>query len=329
MRISGRTRVFAILGDPVGHSLSPAMQNAAFRALGLDAAYVALRCAADAVAGLMASLAAAGGGGNVTIPHKATAAHALTQPSPWVRAIDACNTFWGDEAGAEIHGDNTDIAGVLGALDALKVPAGPWLLAGTGGSARAVAAAARERGAALAVTSRDATGRRRSQPGQPRALGWRGRTRGVPGADQRDAARAAGQATPIRWHRRWHRERGAALDLVYRRGETEFVRRARARGLVAADGREVLVRQGAAAFMRWFPGATTAGGHHARRRECQPGLTFPGSHVRSSASCFPASASCAACPCRFANGTAWFVRSAARGGERCPRRGAPDVASRG
>lgn len=253
MKISGRTRIFAILGDPVGHSLSPAMQNAAFQALGLEAAYVPIRCAPEAVAGLMASLAAAGGGGNVTIPHKTTAVHGLTQPSAWVRAIDACNTFWGDESGPEVHGDNTDIAGVLGALDALKVPAGPWLLAGTGGSARAVAAAARERGVALAVTSRDA-GR------QATFAAWAADALGVAAAEP-SACRVLINATPLGLQ-----EEGAdpvapaiaphaaaVLDLVYRRGETEFVRRARARGLLAADGREVLVRQGAAAFTRWFP----------------------------------------------------------------------------
>jgi shikimate dehydrogenase len=229
------------------------MQNAAFRALGLEAAYVPLRCAADAIAGLMASFAAAGGGGNVTIPHKTTAAHALTQPSAWVRAIDACNTFWGEESGAGIHGDNTDIAGVLGALDALKVPAGPWLLAGTGGSARAVVAAARERGAALAVTSRDANR-------QAAFATWAAESLGVAAAEP-SACRVLINATPLGLQdgdddpvpAAVAPRAGAVLDLVYRRGETGFVRRARARGLIAADGREVLVRQGAAAFMRWFP----------------------------------------------------------------------------
>ena len=79
MEIRGATRVYALLGDPVAHSLSPALQNAAFRALGLDAVYVALRCEASALAALMASLVRQGGGGNVTIPHKAAAARALAR----------------------------------------------------------------------------------------------------------------------------------------------------------------------------------------------------------------------------------------------------------
>ncbi|MBK9693402.1 MAG: hypothetical protein IPO73_17250 [Gemmatimonadetes bacterium] len=68
--ISGRSRVFAILGDPVAHSLSPAMHNAAFHALGLEAVYVPLRAAAAEVPVLLHALARAGGGGNVTVPHK-------------------------------------------------------------------------------------------------------------------------------------------------------------------------------------------------------------------------------------------------------------------
>jgi shikimate dehydrogenase len=247
--------VFAILGDPVAHSLSPAMQNAAFRVLGLDAVYVPLRCSATDLPGLMTSLARAGGGGNVTIPHKAVAARSVGRPSAWVRAIDACNTFWSDGGGdAPVIGDNTDIEGILAALDRLQAPAGPWLLAGTGGSARAVAAAASERGATVAVTSRDAA----------RAAGfaaWAQEALGVRSAEPAHCrvlinatplGRGAGDPDPIPAGSA--PDAAVALDLVYARGETGWVRRARARGLVAADGREVLVRQGAAAFSRWFPG---------------------------------------------------------------------------
>ncbi|HSE51479.1 MAG TPA: hypothetical protein VLB00_04780, partial [Gemmatimonadales bacterium] len=65
MRIGGATRVYALLGDPVAHSLSPLMQNAAFTALGIDAVYVPLRCDARSVGPLMETLGRQGGGGNV------------------------------------------------------------------------------------------------------------------------------------------------------------------------------------------------------------------------------------------------------------------------
>ena len=70
MEIGANTRLLAILGDPVAHSLSPCMYNAAIRALGLDAAYVALHTPASAVATVLQALAAVGAAGNVTVPHK-------------------------------------------------------------------------------------------------------------------------------------------------------------------------------------------------------------------------------------------------------------------
>src|SRR5262245_4937226 len=96
------------------------MHNAAFRALGLDAVYVAIRPQSDEVASLMRALARAGGGGNVTIPHKEVAARAITQPSAAVGALGACNTFWGENG--QIHGDNTDVEGLLAALAQLDAP---------------------------------------------------------------------------------------------------------------------------------------------------------------------------------------------------------------
>ena len=92
--IDGSTRVFAVLGDPVAHSLSPAMQNAAFRVLGLRAVYVALRCAPRDLPGLMRALSRAGGGGNVTVPHKELAAQSVDRCRETVDRLGACNAFW-------------------------------------------------------------------------------------------------------------------------------------------------------------------------------------------------------------------------------------------
>jgi shikimate dehydrogenase len=248
--IGGSSRVFAILGDPVAHSLSPAMHNAAFRALGLDAVYVALRTVPTDVPDLMRALARAGGGGNVTVPHKEMAAQSVTQPSSRVSTLGACNTFWGD--GREIHGDNTDVDGVLDALRRLEAPATGWLIAGTGGGARAAVAGAIARGARVALHSRDAGRRRAFQE-------WTERQGGVViGPTQCEVII---NATPLGLHPGDHlpvaleEAPGArvAFDMVYARGETAWVRRMRQEGLQAADGRAMLVAQGAAAFRRWFP----------------------------------------------------------------------------
>jgi shikimate dehydrogenase len=252
MRVTARTRVFAILGDPVSHSLSPRMHNAAFAALGLDAVYIALREQAASVASLMRALAVNGGGGNVTIPHKSVAAKAVDTmrgPTP-----EACNTFWGEEG--RLIGDNTDVVGVrdtLVALGAGSATPARWLVIGTGGSAQAVAQAAADLGAALAVQSRSTE---RGGAFLEAAHGL-----GVAPADPKacqvvinctPAGLAAGDPLPIspaevpaaKW----------ALDLVYRPGETAWVKAMRAAGCAATDGREMLLRQGAAALERWFAG---------------------------------------------------------------------------
>jgi len=248
MRIGGATRVFALLGDPVAHSLSPAMHNAAFAALGLDAVYVALRCESAAVRPLMETLARQGGGGNVTIPHKEAAADVLDP----ARARSAVyNTFWGRDG--RLEGAETDSDGILAALRRLGAPGGDWCLIGTGGSARAALAAAKRSGAAVAVRSRT--------PGRAEAFAAAARDAGVP-LTESDACRVVINCTPLGL------SQGdpvpvplsdvpraeLALDLVYRKGETPWVHLMRAAGRRAADGREVLVEQGAVAFERWFPG---------------------------------------------------------------------------
>jgi shikimate dehydrogenase len=248
--ISASTRLFAVLGDPVAHSLSPVMHNAAFRVLGLDAVYVALRCGPDDVGPSMHALARAGGGGNVTVPYKAAAAAALSSATERVARLGASNTFWADGDG--VQGDNTDVEGILEALRPLNVPAGPWLVVGTGGSARAVAAAAAECGAALAVRSRDVE--------RGRAFGAWAAALGAPPAAAEDCVvcinatpLGLGAGDPLPLRRGDVPRARVALDLVYRRGETAWVRALRADGLRAADGRAMLVAQGAAAFRCWFP----------------------------------------------------------------------------
>jgi len=247
--ISGTTRVFALLGRPVAHSLSPRMHNAAFAAMGLDAVYVALDCGPESVASLIYALAGGGGGGNVTVPHKSVAASAVGR----MEGVpdDACNTFWGD-AGTVV-GANTDVEGVLGALETMGAKGRSWLIAGTGGSAIAVAAAAARSGASVAVRSR--SGERAAQ-----FLERAGRL-GAPPAEA-GACEVVINATPLGLASadplplppELAPAARFALDLVYAAGETPWVRAMRAVGVRAADGREALVRQGAAAFERWFPG---------------------------------------------------------------------------
>jgi shikimate dehydrogenase len=248
--IDGSTRVFAVLGDPVAHSLSPAMQNAAFRVLGLPAVYVALRCSPDDLPGLMHALTRAGGGGNVTVPHKELAARAVDRCRETVERLGACNAFW-DEDGSCV-GDNTDVPGLLAALDDLEAPPGGWLVIGTGGGARAAVGAALERGATVAVTSRSADRRRRFEEwvaGQGVRIVDPGSCTTIINTTPLGLGR--GDPLPLAVP-----PAGAsvALDMVYGRGGTPWTHAMRAAGLRTADGRTMLVAQGAAALERWFPG---------------------------------------------------------------------------
>ncbi len=248
MDIGGATRVYALLGDPVAHSLSPVMQNAAFRALGLNAVYVALRCTGESLDGVLDALLHQGGGGNVTIPHKEAAAALLARRSGY--HLPVCNTFWWEDGVA--RGAETDSEGIMKALTRLDAPEGPWGVIGTGGSARAAVFAARRAGVGVAVKSRS-TERADRMAGLAAGLG-------VPVAPL-ETCRVVINCTPLGLGEREPLPIAAdeipaarlALDLVYRPGETAWVRAMRAAGRCAADGREVLIEQGAAAFERWFP----------------------------------------------------------------------------
>lgn len=248
--LTGRVRVFAILGDPVLHSLSPLMYNAAFRALGLPATYVPVRCSARDLPGLLGGLARSGGGGNVTVPHKELAARLVQDASETAREVGACNTFW--RHADRVRGDNTDVEGVLAALGELGVAGGRWLVAGTGGGARAVVAAAKRAGASVAIRSRE--------PGRAEDFARWALERGVPAAEPASCevlvnatplGLRSGDAPPIPDEAA--PAASVALDLVYARGGTRWMQSCLERGLRAADGRTMLVAQGAGAFRRWFP----------------------------------------------------------------------------
>ena len=255
MEISAKTRVFTVIGDPVAHSLSPAMHNAAFRVLGLDAVYVALRVSADALSQVLAMQAATHGAGNVTVPHKEAVERSVTRKTDVCKRVGACNTFW-TEDGA-LMGDNTDVTGLKAALTRMGAPGkgARWLVIGTGGSARAAVAAAADWGATLLVRSRDSS-RAKSFAAWATGIGASAHA-----ADGRVEVDVAINATPLglAGHDPLPIDPNHipgvkhALDLVYGPGETRWVHALRQRGIQASDGREMLVQQGAAAFARFFP----------------------------------------------------------------------------
>lgn len=233
--------------------MSPLMQNAAIATLGLDAVYVALRVPSVGVPHVVRACESASIAGNVTIPHKLDVARLLIRLTDTAKTLEAVNTFWPD--GERLVGDNTDVGGILGATDRIEAD-GPWLLVGTGGSARAVAAAAKERDVTVVVRSRKAA-RAHAFVEWTRELGL-----DTCEVDDGRQVQTVINATPLGMKSDdpmpvpAERLEGAsaALDLVYARGSTAWIRDCRQRGLRASDGRTVLAAQGALAFERFFPG---------------------------------------------------------------------------
>ena len=258
---SSATRLIALLGNPVSHSVSPLFQNVAFEAAGVDGVYVALRCDAGAVPGLIVGIAGAGGGGNVTVPHKEAAAAAVQRRTEAVERTGACNTYWSE--GGAVWGDNTDVAGSARAIRALLggPPTGARvLLLGAGGAARAALAALADDGAAEVVlvnrTAERAAALVERFRGAPFRLSVAG-TGETPSGDFDLAINStslglhADDPPPlaVEWAGRIH----VGFDMAYRRGGTAWVRGLREAGVPAADGREMLLWQGVAAFERWWP----------------------------------------------------------------------------
>jgi len=258
--ITARTRVLSLLGDPVGHSASPVIQNAAFAAAGVDGVYVAVRCATEDLDGFMRGLARAGGGGNVTLPHKEKAAAILDIRSDAVRRTGACNTFWGDDRG-RLHGDNTDVEGFRRALTRFLEgsPRGiRALLLGAGGAARAALLGLLEEGAEEVLLFNRTAERARAVA--RRIGGERARVvpilRDLEGEEFDLVVNATsvglGPSDPSPLDLHVLNRAGAAMDLLYAADKTPFVAAADAAGIRATDGMEMLVQQGAASFERWW-----------------------------------------------------------------------------
>jgi shikimate dehydrogenase len=153
--VSGKTQVCGIIGDPIGHSLSPEMQNAAFRAEGLDYMYLPFRVKredlGDAISGIRALNLR---GLNVTIPHKVHVMSFLDEIDPLAAKIGAVNTIVNEKG--TLKGYNTDASGFMKALHAENIhPANKNItILGAGGAARSIAFILAEGGARLTILNR-------------------------------------------------------------------------------------------------------------------------------------------------------------------------------
>jgi shikimate dehydrogenase len=268
---------YLVVGFPVGHSLSPAMMNAAFRSRGLPAEYAAREILPEDWPGAMPALHAEGIEGiNVTVPHKEAALAGARSVSPEARAIGAANTLIRTPNGWLAH--NTDGPGLrawieeLGAAEAAQQEA---LVIGAGGSARAVVWALGELGC-----PRVRIANRTAQRAEKLARQFGATTRitvEAPGGPA-PAGGICVQCTslglraedPLPAEPALLREAALVLDLVY--PDTPLVRAVREAGGRAENGLGLLVHQGRLSFERWtgqLPDAeemAAACGEELRRR---------------------------------------------------------------
>lgn len=271
--ITGTTRLLGVIGDPVKHSLSPVMHNAAIAAMGLDYVYVALPVRSVDLGRAIAGFEAIGVVGfNLTIPHKQAILPYLSEVSELARAVGAVNTVWRTETGWV--GTNTDVAGFLAPLrsgDPGRGVGQDWsrvrvVVLGNGGAARAVVAGCRELGCGEIIV----VGRNPSRL-EAFAASWQGSRsadtlRVLPWDQMKGVLSEAGlivnttpmgmapavEASPLGTDEIAQIQPGAiAYDLIYVPRPTAFLQQAEERGAIAIDGLEMLVQQGAAALAQW------------------------------------------------------------------------------
>ncbi|MEM6729954.1 MAG: hypothetical protein AAF658_00270 [Myxococcota bacterium] len=250
------TERYCLIGSPIDHSPSPAMQNAGFAALKRDAEYVLRPCGPDAVGEVWNALRHGTlTGCNVTTPLKSQAADAFPG-SPRVERSHSANTVYHE--GTRLRVESTDVDGVRAPLERRQVSGGDALLLGAGGAARAAMLALEELGVCVHVAARD--------PGKAalalEEVGPRPRGRALA---LNDLSRDRGllkslavvlQATPLGRSGEelalpWEQISGdcVAFEMLY--ASTPFVARASQRGMRVIPGWEMLLEQGLCSFELW------------------------------------------------------------------------------
>ena len=238
---------YALIGDPVEASPSPAFQAASLRAIGSDAEYRAIRVTLEDLGGACKKLREAGVlGFNVTTPLKAAIRGVLQSISETARMVDAVNTVVVD--GDNWHGENTDVDGFLDALE--TPPAGlKCVVVGAGGAARSVAFALLRSKAKLTVVARRSVelfGQRTTPFDSPEVSQvW---------SDAQIIVCALPRSVDPRWAQNLGRPDSCRefMDLNYGMGATTpLVSWARGHGILARDGSRMLLGQGSRSFQMW------------------------------------------------------------------------------
>jgi len=249
--LTRRTRVFGVIGDPVGHSLSPLLHNTGFIVRGVDSVYLPflvhrLKDFLDVVDRLGIR------GFSVTLPHKETILKYLKECDPLAAAIGAVNTV-AVRGDGSLYGSNTDYVGVLRALEGkMRLRASRVLVFGSGGAARSAAFALAGAGAQVAICSR------REQVGKKLARAVNGEFL-MRRALRTEKFEVIINATPVGMYPHSKisplsaRELNCriVLDLIYRPLDTELLKIARKKGISTVSGVEMFLAQGFAQWELW------------------------------------------------------------------------------
>jgi len=251
---TGTTRVAAVIGDPVRHSLSPTLHNAGFRHLGLDWTYVALPVAAGSGEAAVDAMRVLGIDGlSVTMPHKAAVARVVDRLSPAAARLGAVNCV--QRSGDELVGHNTDGAGFVQSVRAqlgFEPHGKPVVVLGAGGAAVAVIAALAEAGADVAVVnrSRDRAERAVEIAGPAARVGVEG---DISEAELVVQATSLGMnsADPLPCDPGYLRHGQCIAELIYHPARTPFLDAATAGGLTGVNGVGMLLYQAGEQFELW------------------------------------------------------------------------------
>lgn len=248
--VDAATKVYGVAGDPIEHSLSPQMMNAAFRRENLNSVYLALHAKSlDDLVRCVREIPMHGL--SITMPYKQDIIKHLDNCEPLCQKVGACNTVI-RSADGKLYGFNTDVAGVTRPLEArLHLQGTRVLVLGAGGAARAAVFGLRERGANVFILNRT------PQTGQKLA-----RESGAKSVRRDDLKKMEFDviinATPVGMGGNGktildEKEMNAkvAFDLVYNPIDTKFLQTARAKGMAVISGIEMFVHQGARQFEIW------------------------------------------------------------------------------
>ncbi len=251
MKLDAHTVLYAVLGSPVRHSLSPAIHNAAFEATGWNGVYLAFETA-DLPGALAGARALSFGGLSVTLPFKSAVIPLLDRLDPLAETIGAVNTIRNE--GGKLVGYNTDGLGALRALEAVTDLSGKrCLLVGAGGAARAIGHVLRRRGLEIVVANRSA------ERGKSLAGFLEGRFIHLAEADRAEADLLV-QTTSVGMFPVTDQVpvspealRGGmvVMDAVYNPLKTALLRLAEERGCMPVSGLDMFIYQGAEQFRLW------------------------------------------------------------------------------